>query len=536
MLSVTVREILRLALPPATRVVSGADNLSREVTWASMVRATHPALADVDGGELALVSTESLRFLGGNLSLIRVIEALDEMGASAAGVVGTVTAGDQAFADARGFPLLLLPSHSDLRQIMRTAIRLIVDRQAQLEHLGAQVSQQLTGIAADNRGLEAILEAITERTGKRVVLQGSDGQPRWQVGPPAPVSLLDQLDTSLQTGTNAVPMSPITALTVSFEGVTWARLTAPVVVEDRVEGYLSVLAPECDLDELDRLAVERGAMACALELAKRRAVEVAEDRLRGEFLEGLLRGRLSDADQVRRRAAQLGYQIDPPQVIVTCGGAGAGESPDLSRLQRFMGYQLRRAGFRPGLIEVTEEALVIFCPCETGDGLDSLKGALALALDRWDGGQCGLVVAIGRPYTVLEDLPRAYRESKQSLVMARRLGLHPGPVYFGDLGLYRLLLSVSSHDDLQAFYDRTLGILAEYDAAHDAQLVHTLEALFAHHGNLSQTARILHIHRNTLLYRLKRVADITGLNLDDADVRLSLQLALKVERVLQVHG
>lgn len=529
--SVTVHEILRLALPPTTQVVGGADNLSREVTWASMVRATHPALADIEGGELALVSTDSLRFLGGNLSVTRLIEALDEVGASAAGVVGSVTAQDQAVADARGFPLLLLPPDADLRVIMRAVICLIVDRQAQLERLGAQVSQQLTGIAAENRGLQAILEAIAERIGKRVVLQDSDGQPKWQAGPPVPTSLLDRLDTSPQSWPNAGPRLPII---LPFEDAPWARLTAPVVVEDRVDGYLSVLAPEGDLDELDRLTVERGAIACALELAKRRAVEVAEDRLRGEFLEGLLRGRMADAAQARRRAAQLGYHIDPPQVIVTCGWADDGASSDLLHLRRFMDYHLRRSGCQAGLMETVEGALVIFCPCRPGDSLAALKQALASALDRWDGDHCNLIVAMGQPYTVLEDLPRAYRESEQSLVMARRLGLR-GPTYYDDLGIYRLLLSIPNHDDLRSFYDRTLGPLAEYDADHDAQLVKTLEVLFAHHGNLSQTARALHIHRNTLLYRLDRIAEITGLDLDDPDMRLSLQLALKVQHVLQAQ-
>ena len=61
----------------------------------------------------------------------------------------------------------------------------------------------------------------------------------------------------------------------------------------------------------------------------------------------------------------------------------------------------------------------------------------------------------------------------------------------------------------------------------------TLEAFFTCHGNLSQTANRLHIHRNTLTYRLERISAITQLDLDDPDARFSLQLALKLRPVMK---
>jgi purine catabolism regulator len=60
-----------------------------------------------------------------------------------------------------------------------------------------------------------------------------------------------------------------------------------------------------------------------------------------------------------------------------------------------------------------------------------------------------------------------------------------------------------------------------------------LEGFFECHGNLSQTAARLHIHRNTLAYRLEQIANIAQLDLDDPDARFSLQLALKLRPVLR---
>ena len=72
-----------------------------------------------------------------------------------------------------------------------------------------------------------------------------------------------------------------------------------------------------------------------------------------------------------------------------------------------------------------------------------------------------------------------------------------------------------------------------YDATHGTDLVHTLEVFFEQNANASQTARALYVHRNTLNYRLQRIVEISGLDLNDAEARLAFQLALKVHQVAQ---
>ena len=105
--------------------------------------------------------------------------------------------------------------------------------------------------------------------------------------------------------------------------------------------------------------------------------------------------------------------------------------------------------------------------------------------------------------------------------------------YFGDLGLYQLLTMLGNNAEAKRFYRKTLGKLIAHDEEHNSELVDTLEGFFACHGNLSQTAGRLHIHRNTLTYRLERIAGITQMDLDDPDARFSLQLALKLRPVMK---
>ncbi len=85
---------------------------------------------------------------------------------------------------------------------------------------------------------------------------------------------------------------------------------------------------------------------------------------------------------------------------------------------------------------------------------------------------------------------------------------------------------------LRRFYEDTLGQLVEHDERKQGDLIRTLNGFFQANGNLAKAAQDLDVHRNTLVYRLERIAELTEMNLDDADNRLILHLALKIQRVL----
>jgi len=72
--------------------------------------------------------------------------------------------------------------------------------------------------------------------------------------------------------------------------------------------------------------------------------------------------------------------------------------------------------------------------------------------------------------------------------------------------------------------------LIEYDAAHDAGLVDTLEAWLESFGDVIGASSALHIHKNTFRYRLRRLTEIAGVDLGDPDTRLGLMLQLRVYR------
>ncbi|HKQ02939.1 MAG TPA: helix-turn-helix domain-containing protein, partial [Actinomycetes bacterium] len=106
----------------------------------------------------------------------------------------------------------------------------------------------------------------------------------------------------------------------------------------------------------------------------------------------------------------------------------------------------------------------------------------------------------------------------------------------GDLGSHRLLLARQEDAALQAISRGLLGPLADYDRRQHGELVASLRAFLEHNGNWEAAARALAVHRHTLRYRIRRVADLTGRDLDRAGDRVEFWLALEAADVLDGRG
>ena len=146
-----------------------------------------------------------------------------------------------------------------------------------------------------------------------------------------------------------------------------------------------------------------------------------------------------------------------------------------------------------------------------------------------------LAIGIGRPVDHLLELRQSYHEAAQALALEERLRHHKPQVY-ANLGVYRLLLPLTKSSELRLFADQVLGRLIRYDRADKADLLETLRVYFQCNGNVAHTAKALYIHRNTLLYRLDRIRQLGGFDLDDAETRLYLQLALRAHELTWVEG
>jgi purine catabolism regulator len=298
-------------------------------------------------------------------------------------------------------------------------------------------------------------------------------------------------------------------------------------VNNRGAGVITLAAPAEDLTELDGLLTGRAATVCAVEMVKERAVVEAETKIQGDFVRDVLRGSYANETSMLARAAHLEWDVEARHGVAAFElGAGDGAAAALRSC-------ISRRGVRPLVASWDRGAAFIYpLPADvTADqwrsAVEQIRSDVATQLS-----QKGVSAGLGRPHSGLKGVQRSYAEAEQALRAGQRLFGSGQTVAFADLGAYRLLAHLQGTAELRSFQEETLGELIGYDDKSGSQLLPTLDAFFASNGNLSKTAEMLYVHRNTLMYRLKRIEELTGMSLDDPETRFDLQLALKMHHVV----
>lgn len=132
----------------------------------------------------------------------------------------------------------------------------------------------------------------------------------------------------------------------------------------------------------------------------------------------------------------------------------------------------------------------------------------------------------------LGDIIILYHEARTALDIARGQHLHTAPYVYERGGLAELIVGSSMTEHFRSFASTLLAPLLAQDARSHGRLMETLAAFVAANGNALHAAERLYIHRNTLKYRLRQIEKALGGSLDDPDLRLKLQLALYIRRLL----
>jgi DNA-binding PucR family transcriptional regulator/putative methionine-R-sulfoxide reductase with GAF domain len=423
--------------------------------------------------------------------------------------------------------------------------------QGQLEEMqGSQaIHERFTQLALAGAGAGAILEAIETLRAAPVELFDPTG---FRLERPAAREAGGKSGSGLGLTRLEIPTSITGSATLEAIEVTAGRPPRQISLTPIRAGddLLAVLAAEAieDQDANQRRALEHGATVLALELAKERAAAEVERRLRGDLVEELLGHGLEREESVRlaAQAERLGHRLSSRSWVLVVepdddAGAAALESLSLQdRLHRLVSDLCARRF--PGSLVVTRSAsLVLLVPVAESDtevpdaselkGLEAFGDLILQTLHRVvRNGSFSL--GIGNNTTEVHELPRAHDEARQSLRLARRGGATRRVASYRNLGAFRLLLEVQNPVALARFVDETLGPLLRYQEGRRTPLIETLEHLSAEHWNRRAAARGLHLHVNSLAYRIQRIESLLAVSLEDAETRVALSIALRARSLL----
>ena len=298
----------------------------------------------------------------------------------------------------------------------------------------------------------------------------------------------------------------------TFDVDRWVAVACP---RGELLGAISLLDLGDRATGVELFQLEQATTVLAWELLHDRNVAEAEVAAWGDFATELLED--SDAERVRSHADRLGYDLDQMHraVLVLPPDPLSVDLRDIARrVTARLGVRCLTTSRSNGLVLVVAEEL----------NWTELANVLS--------SECGAKVrmSVGGRHR-LQDLNRSLADAEFAL---RLPGLTTGRpvVSFDDLGVWRLLARPDA-DDLQSLVDHWIGALIDYDREHHSELLKTLFAYLNEFGALEATAAKLYVHRNSLRYRLMRIAELTGWDLNDPEHRFHLNLACRAWLVRQ---
>jgi hypothetical protein len=365
-----------------------------------------------------------------------------------------------------------------------------------------ETTSLLTEAALSRAGFDPMTGLLARLFGGDVAIYGTDG-----------VRMASSNRESKLLTSERLELADLTAASQRLDLTPAGTLVAtPILADGEHLGWIA--HADVSPPAIDPAVSNAAAVTSAIALRGVRAAAEAEARMRGDFVESLLQVSVP-GDELIRHGAGLGYDLTQPCRVAVV------EVQNVTRVNAYRSAARWAARCAQHfLIAEHGSNLVVIGPA-AGSWPEDLHEELA----RTDGARLGV-----GPSTATDGFSASYLAALRAAQAMGRLG-RSGVLRIDDDRLEQLLLRSVDPERLAGFRRRVLDPLDAYDRGHASSLRQTLELACESGWNILATARAAHVHHSTLRYRLARIAQLTGLDLAEQEGRLSVQLALLLDRL-----
>ncbi|MEU5860668.1 MULTISPECIES: PucR family transcriptional regulator [unclassified Nonomuraea] len=498
----------------ALKVLTGHDLLDRRVRGVATTDLPDPAMF-VKTGELVLTE---LTWHTGPASSRDFVTSLGDVAALVAGTALKVPPADliDACAEA-GLPLLTLPVDVPFSQVTEHVLRALIAELGTPPRPAYAARRRLASTLVDGGSLTKLVTAVA----------GELDVPCWVLSPTGRVIVGSQplgAPARLRLAHTFLTARFLPGMVTQEDGTTLSVFPVGKGAPHRIANWFLAYAGEQVQGENEDLIVELAALV-ALERSRLEAAQRIERRVLDQLLT-LLESGDAALPGVVSRLHTLHVETEHGLLAVALsarldGGADEVAVPVLDELLRPLA---------PGIVTATGAAEAVALVPLAGNTAEELtahvlRGARTLEAGL---GQGRITLGLSSVTTGPAALSSLIEEARHALTLAALSGDRVSVITGDDVSSHRTLLAAIPGELRRAFRSRLLGRLESYDAANQTDLLETLQAYLEESGSLVATAERLHVHVNTLRYRLRRIEELTGRSLNSWDERVDFLLALRM--------
>lgn len=528
-----IYDMMKLPVFKGATLAAGKTGGTRNIEHINMMDA--PDIADyLHHGELLVTTAYHLKdrpFL-----LKELIERMIRRGCAGLGIktrfLQKIPDEVIKLADERSFPIIELNKDVRLGDIVNhTLIHILDKRTAELEQ-AITAQKKFTTHIMSGKSIQSLLHNVSAVLKLPVLLFNQHLKPIASSKADA-AGTLSHYEGIFQKGNR----TGLTCFSTLPDQQTYSVF--PIYTHEKKCGFLVVCGMISPSDKGLLLTLEQAANVIAFELLKENALKQYLRRARNEFFSNFLDGAFSSAEEIKNRAKEFQLKWDQKYVCI------AGKLDRREKSLSFTENQLES----DSVFERLEEELVDFPFPPHLFTKGNVCFLLAEATDSWAelnadvGGflktfqrhaaehfQRTISFGISNLSHQLSDVPHICKEAVDALHSGHLSGSTEFIQTYHMKDVSELLRMIPA-DDLKTFYTHALHQLASLPKD-DQGLLQTLSVYLETHCQISETAKRLYVHRNTVIYRLEKCEELLGKSLKDADTTLRLRLALRIQMLL----
>jgi purine catabolism regulator len=486
----------------------------------------------VRGGELLLTTFYGLRddpeaqkHLCGELAE----KGLAGMVVAIGGYLDAVPDAIREAADAVQFPIIEMPWDVPFEDVVRAISEQIINEQYQLYKQSLSIHGSLTRLVLDGGSLQDVAQELCNLLGRPVEIDESR-RAALREGRSAPALLEHLRRTGVLARLRAsfAPERIDPDENTSANGMTMARILAPIVVARKIYGYVWIIAGRRELEPLDFHAIEHAATVAALILFRDQTGRQAEERAESRVLSRLLAEDARIDNTLREEAGRFRLRLEALHAIIVID-PGANEVRAVELAAR---NAIRRAGLAAAMGERAGR-VVMLVETPKAEAISDLCERIITEAEPLED---RIRIGASPLYEDATTLHRAYEYALEALALLPALGDDRRIAHFEELGILHWLHAVPQELLAENAFARSIQRLAEHDRARSAELLHTLEVFLECDGNSVRASEKLIVHRHTLKYRLERIEELCEVDLSDPLCKLNLRAALLSRRMRSARG
>lgn len=543
---ITVEESLKMDCMKNSKVISGASGTSNIISNVNIM-ADPDIMSWVGGGEFLLTTGYSLNKVSTE-EQVKLIKEAKNQGLAGLGIkikpyLEAMPEEVIELADEIGFPIIEIDQEISLSDIMTPIVNEIFNKQSYLLKKIEKIYEQFMDAMLNRLDIVDITGLAGENIKNPVMLKLDF--PNKVIKKFKDLSFKVEEDIEQNAGkfyqaSDKNTERKIYETVEIINGKYVDRLIIPIIAKDSVYGHIIAWGVNSSLGGYEMSVLEIASTTIALEVLKAISVREVENRYKSEFIEDLISLDEKRKEKAVERLALFNLNKDENYMAISIKLKMKDEenSIDMASIQQYVSKlyeQIERKleNYKmKGIIGSKIEKILILISYPEREGEKEVSDFIAKIEDlalKYE--ELEIRVGVGRVYSGIENFNSSYIDSTKALNTGKILD--NGPVtQFDELGIYKIFCQDHLEEELSRFYEATLKVLDEYDKKKSTELVKTLEAYFESNGNLKKMSDALFTHYNTILYRVQRIKEITGMDLEDANDRLNLEVALKMKKIL----